>query len=502
MLKAAVILLASLAARAAAAEVPAVPVIAGVSVSGSSSGLSDRLLEAFPLRKGAAYSPEDLPLAREVVLSFYNARGYLEADADVSASVSGDEVSVSVAVSEGPRYVFGSTRFSGLRKLKVRAAERELDYAAGDFYEYSKVMSSLGRLQSLGWFEKLGVSVSSSAAGAVDVHFDLAEHPMLWLKGGVGYGSEERERVSLGLMHNNFLGRGYKAEVTGSLSTIWLEYRADVVNRHFLATRTELGSRSSWRRERREGYNMETAKTSLGLGRSLTESLRGSVTYRLQRNLIYRVAPGVSAYAPGLSRTRSVSLALNRDTSDEPFYPSRGSRSEFLLERSGGLWGGDVDFYKAHLGATAYMAAWRRTVFVVSGRGGFVRETGDTREVPIFERFFAGGANSIRGYAERAVGPSDSAGNPIGGRVTAGANSEFRFPVYGRLRGALFADGGQAALRTSGVSPREWKFGAGFGLRYRTPVGPLRADFGYKLNPDGEPSDGRWRLHLTLGESF
>ncbi|KAF0124798.1 MAG: outer membrane protein [Elusimicrobia bacterium] len=485
-----------------AEEAPRGPAVASVTVSGAASLKPGELEAVLPLRRGSPYGPAERDLLRDVVLSFYQARGYLEAAAVISESGDKDEVTLLVSVTEGRRYVFGATSFKGLEKLTHRTLARELEYSEGEPYEYSRVMASLGRLQGLGWFEKLGVLVSSSPAGAMDVAFDLREHPMLWLKGGVGYGSEERERLSLGLAQNNFLGRGYKAELTGSLSSIWLEYRADFVNRHFLASRTELSNTSSWRRERRDGYSMETAKTAVGLGRSLAEFLRGSVTYRLQRNLIYRVAPGVSAYAPGLSRTRSLSLALNRDTSDEPFYPSRGTRSEFLLERSGGLWGGDIDFYKTHLGATAYLSAWRGTVIVLSARGGFVRETGDTAEVPIFERFFSGGANSIRGYAERAVGPEDAEGNPIGGRVTAGANAEFRFPVYKKLRGALFADGGQSALSTSGVDPSRWKMGAGFGLRYRTPVGPLRADFGYKLNPGADPSDGRWRIHLTLGESF
>ncbi len=476
--------------------------MASVSVSGADSLEPGELEAVLPLRPGSPYGPEERELLRDVVLSFYQARGYLEAVAEISESVSGEDVSLLVSVAEGRRYIFGTTSFTGLEKLTARAVSREMEYSSGEPYEYSRVMASLGRLQGLGWFERLGVKVSSSPAGAMDVVFDLRENPMLWLKGGVGYGSEERERLSLGLAHNNFLGRGYKAELTGSISSIWLEYRADFVNRHFFASRTEFSNTSSWKRERRDGYTMETAKTAVGLGRSLARFLRGSVTYRLQRNLIYRVAPGVLAYAPGLSRTRSVSLALNRDDSDDPFYPSRGTRSELLLERSGGLWGGDIDFYKAHLGATAYLSAWRGTVLVLSGRGGFVRETGDTAEVPIFERYFSGGANSIRGYDERAVGPEDAAGNPIGGRVTAGANAEFRFPVYRKLRGALFVDGGQSALHTSGVEPARWKTGAGFGLRYRTPVGPLRADFGYKLNPGADPADGRWRVHLTLGESF
>ena len=100
------------------------------------------------------------------------------------------------------------------------------------------------------------------------------------------------------------------------------------------------------------------------------------------------------------------------------------------------------------------------------------------------------------------MGPTDASGNPLGGKLLLGASAEFRLPIYKKLRGALFLDGGQVADSLQGAAPRNWKYGAGAGLRYITPVGPIRVDFGYKLNPDKPALAELWRVHLSIGEAF
>ena len=318
----------------------------------------------------------------------------------------------------------------------------------------------------------------------------------------MGYGSEEKERLSLGLTHNNFLARGYKLELNGMLSRIWLEYKADFTDRHFLDSRTELHDSSVWRRELRSGYDMESIKNTLSFGRKLIANIYGSVQYRMQRTLIYNVDQELSETAPSLSQLRSAGISFNRDTTDDFFYPSKGLWSELTLERAGGIWGGDINIYKSSIKTTFYHGIWRGLTGLLSVRGAFVHETDRTPDVPIYERLFTGGANSIRGYAERDVGPADLNGNPLGGKVLLGANAELRFPVYKKLRGALFTDGGQVSDSLAGSVPRRWQYGAGGGLRYLTPVGPIRADFAYKLNTSKPTETELWRIHFSIGEAF
>jgi len=482
------------------------PQVSSVSFSGNSGFSQTELLDAVELRPGAAWTAEKEAFDKELLTSFYHNRGYSDARVSVSSLPDGTSVYVKVEITEGPIYSFGDTAVTGLRALSQRVVKKELDYKKGDPYSYERLIRSQSRLYAANWFERLRTSVSSSTASRlIDVKIAAREKPMLWVKTGVGYGSEEKERFTLGLTHNNFLGRGYQAQVSGTLSRIWLEYHGELLNRHFLFSGTELRDGLTWRRERREGYEMESVKNLLSLGRQLNKSLSASVQYRVQRTLIFEVDPLLTTEAPSLSRTRAVSVALNRDTTDDFFYPGGGSRSEAALERSGGFWGGDISFYKGTLRHTLYRRLFWKVTGLFSAAGGFIRETGRTPDVPIFERFFLGGGNSVRGYAERGVGPTDANGNPLGGKTSLQAHSELRFPLYKGFKGALFIDGGQVADSLSGSAPANWKYGAGGGLRYLTPVGPIRLDFGYKLNPEKPASLAKvdtWRIHFTIGEAF
>jgi outer membrane protein assembly complex protein YaeT len=476
--------------------------VASVTLSGNLFIQSAEIADYAALRPGAAWTPDLKLLSTQIISSLYRSRGFMEASVSISELAKGASVFLQLEVREGPRYTFGETSVSGLAKLRPETVKKELTYSAGDPYSQQKLLSSQGQLYATNWFETLGTRVSSATAGVMDVEILTEEKPLKWVKGGVGYGSEEKERFSLGVAHNNFLDRGYKLDLGWTVSRISLEYRADFLNRHFLDSRTELRGSSAWRRELREGYDMESVKNTVSLGRRLLADVYGSVQYRLQRTLTYNVDPSISAETPSLSRIRSAAVSFNRDTTDDFFYPSRGLRSELTLERSGGLWGGDINLYRASLRNTAYHRLFDDVTGLLSARWAFVRETGPTPDVPIYERLFYGGANSVRGYAERGVGPADASGNPLGGKVLLGASAELRFPIYKKLRGALFTDGGQVADSLRGAAPRRWQYGAGAGIRYRTPVGPIRADFGYKLNPDRPISPDLWRLHLSIGEAF
>src|SRR5262249_46477825 len=162
---------------------------------------------------------------------------------------------------------------------------------------------------------------------------------------------------------------------------------------------------------------------------------------------------------------------FNRDTADDPFFPRRGARTRLLLERDGGFLGGDIDMDKAVLETTLYRTLWGPLTAALTARAGALATFNGRTEAPIFHRFFTGGANTVRGWKERYVGPKAPGGAPLGGDWLAGASAELRFPLFWRLGGALFIDGGQVASTSDGVAPAFWKLGAGGGVRLRTPVG-------------------------------
>jgi outer membrane protein insertion porin family len=350
-------------------------------------------------------------------------------------------------------------------------------------------------------FNDLDIQVSTTPSHVANVAITLKEKPTKWIKGGVGWGSEEKERVSLTLTHENLFHRAYQLNLTTTFSRIWTEYRADFLNRYLWGSKTELRGESSWRREDWVGYDTEQTQATAGLGRLLFPSIRGSLSYRFRRTGVFNRDPSIALTTPDQSDSRSVIAAVNRDTANDFFSPSKGARTNLTLERSGGFLGGANNFNRAIFESKHYVKIRSGLVGAVAFRSAAVKAFSPSPEVPIFERLFIGGANTIRGYAERDVGPHDVLGSPLGGNYRLGGTVELRFPIYWLFGGAVFIDGGNVGRHPNDVAPSEWLYGTGLGVRLHTPVGPIRLDYGYKVNPLPGDRD-LWRLHLSVGEVF
>ena len=167
---------------------------------------------------------------------------------------------------------------------------------------------------------------------------------------------------------------------------------------------------------------------------------------------------------------------------------------------AGPFFGGDASFTKYQLETSWYLPLGSRAEIALGLRGGFTQLILNAGDLPLSERFFLGGDRSVRGYAYKGIGPQDDAGNPLGGNGFAQGNLELRFSLYKKLRGVLFFDAGELWADQAGLPPSGIKTSAGTGLRYETLVGPIRLDWGYKLDPEPGESPSRW--HLTIGYPF
>jgi outer membrane translocation and assembly module TamA len=207
------------------------------------------------------------------------------------------------------------------------------------------------------------------------------------------------------------------------------------------------------------------------------------------------------AVEPGTEIVGSLRPSLTWDLRDNPLNPTRGSLHFLAIEGAGAPLGSEVSYLKSEF-ATAWLFDWLRpTVIALSAQMGLATELGDTGELPIERRFFAGGESTIRGYGRNRVGPVDAAGNPRGGNARLLFNAEWRFPIWRFIHGALFVDTGTVRSRIIDLRLSEFKTGVGAGLRLVTPVGPIRFDVGYGLNPvPGD--DERLAFYFSVGYPF
>jgi outer membrane protein insertion porin family len=194
---------------------------------------------------------------------------------------------------------------------------------------------------------------------------------------------------------------------------------------------------------------------------------------------------------------------LIRDSRDDPFNPSKGSVNGIIIKDGAKILGSEVQFVKTTLQSSWYHSLTRWLVLAVSGRAGIAQKFGETEAIHCSERFFLGGRSTIRGYSQDTVGvPGQTLINlrPTGGNAMLLLNTELRLRLALRLGIVLFLDGGNVWVEYPDIQISDFKYSTGAGLRYNTPVGPLRLDWGYKL--DREIGESTSEFHFTLGHTF
>jgi outer membrane protein insertion porin family len=198
----------------------------------------------------------------------------------------------------------------------------------------------------------------------------------------------------------------------------------------------------------------------------------------------------------------AISASITNDTRDNLFLTRRGHRIQLSGFGTGGFLGGDVDVYGLNLEAVKYFQLPYDMIFHVVGEVATVDTWGDGDRVPIFDRLFLGGANSLRGFDYREVGPKDEDGEPIGGGSLARLTAELTFPVVQRVRGVVFYDVGFVNSGSFDWSPDDINANVGVGVRLDLPtIGPVRLDFGIPVQSD-EFNDSNGKFNFNIGYNF
>jgi outer membrane protein insertion porin family len=344
------------------------------------------------------------------------------------------------------------------------------------------------------------------------VEVTLRERKPWHLDFGLGYSNADGARGFIEAGHDDVFGTGTSVSVrqrlsAGGDSTRWAE-RTDVLGRVPFVLGTpwwvdmDLFQESSGQL----GYDFAHAGLWVDAHRDLfpeqITGLRGDLRYRLESVRYSNVDPELqqSDVTPGRQLIVSVTPVLTLDRRDEPLEPTRGSFNQIYVETGARILGSDIQFVKGWL-ETRWFFKWPPpTVIAVAGRLGLATPYGGSTALTIKDRFFAGGATTVRGFRQDRLGPLDANGNPTGGNATAILNLEWRFPIWRWFGGAVFVDSGTVTPEISDLNFSAFKTGAGAGLRIKTPVGPIRFDVGYALQPI--PGESRTQFYVTVGNPF
>jgi outer membrane protein insertion porin family len=486
--------------------------IGEVRFSGESGIPEEALRKAVKLKSGDLFNREVVLTDLLALTTLVNDEGY--AQALVSPAVEKRKeypvADVTYRFERGTKFRFGKVEITGNTKTLDRVVRHNLDVSDGRTYSATALKTSKENLTRTSFFKDVKISTAPSAVpGEMDAKIEVQEGPTGTLSGGIGYSSLDKIFGVVQLSENNLFGRGWKVALNSQFGARRTTYSIDFRDPHFFDTDFSLLLSAYNTRVLYTDFERKATGGRAGIGYNLTRFVNASLSLRADSTRILQAGPVSSQvlldeFARGQQRTRSLTFGVSRNTTDKHIDPSRGSVQSGSVEYAGGPLGGDTEFVKYFLNAKAFYPVTASTVFSWNALWAHVVPMVSDGEIPIFERFFLGGPYSIRGFRSRELSPRDpNTGEAVGGNKELIGNFEYLFPLVPEIgfKGVFFFDIGNTWEQ--GRWPwdgRQLRYAYGAGVRWYSPMGPLRFEWGWNLKPG--PDESKRVMEFTIGTAF
>ncbi|MBI5745641.1 MAG: outer membrane protein assembly factor BamA [Nitrospirae bacterium] len=468
----------------------------------STKGLREKLSS-----KGGDIVRRDL-LRKDVlaITDMYGEKGYVFAQAvpQMSSNRETRSVDITFDINEGDQVRVREINIYGNDKTRDKVIRREIKVTEQDIVNTRDLKRSFQKLNNLNFFETVEITPEQVGKDMMDLNVRVKEKSTGTFSVGGGYSSVDRFVALTDVTEGNLFGRGQlikgKIELGSRKTSYDITFKEPYLFDYPVSGTLDLFNTKrdfTTYSERRKGG-------AISLGKSFTEYTGGTLSYKFEKLNIFNVADDASDIVKaqiGETTTSSTGLSLYRDSRDYYFDPRSGSRNSVSFQYAGGFLRGDNEFIKTIGDSSWYYNPIWDTVISVHGRLGYaVGISGN--ELPVGERFYVGGINTIRGFAFGKAGPLDSNGNIIGANKELIFNMEYTFPLVqeAKIKGLLFFDAGKGFDDDEPISLDHIRYSAGTGIRWISPVGPLRLEWGYNLNrKEGEKQS---QMEFSIGTLF
>ena len=496
------------------------------------------LQNALPMKAGQPLDRALMQASRETALDVLRDHGHPYASVrvvELAGSAEKNRV-LALRADAGPAAVVGEIQIQGTQSVSDALVRRHLTFRPGAPYRVSTLRDSQRNLYRLELFQFANVEPvrSEEEATVVPVRVTVTEGKHRRVNFALGYGSEERARAEVDWRHVNFFGGARTASVRARYSGLDGGVRLNFNQPYLFSPRFTLGlSAQAWHTAE-PAFTLNTRGGRMTItrlfGRGSRQRLGGAppmslaLTYANEyeqysifdealNDLTFRddlIALGLDPRRGEAEGQRSaLILDATRNTTDNLLDAKRGYLASIHLEKAGTFLGGSFDYYELTGEGRYYQNIGDVMVLAAQVRGGSIDAQGNQEvRVPFFKRYFLGGATNLRGWGRFEVSPLSGGGLTIGGHTFATFSLEARFPVWSQLGGVLFLDGGNVWSNPWDFNLGDLRYDIGPGLRYKTPIGPIRVDLGYQLNPiegllvNGEEQKRRFRFHFSIGQAF
>lgn len=465
------------------------------------------LPDTLPVKTGDVFRESTYQQAEQQLREVFSRAGFAYVESTRKAEVNIDEgrVRIGYTITPGPSTVFGNTEIRGTDRVDDSLIERELAYRAGERFSSEKIAVTRAKILGLDLFSsvRIGPKPTTGNPPVVPMAVEVMEKPYREIKLGVGYSTEEEFRAQVEWRHLNWFGGGRQVSVQGKYSSVAASGAAELTQPHFLTPQTKAVLNLKYEQQKEETYNRNFSRSAPRIDHQFTPALSGFIGFRVEYDNLFDIAAATERALGDLRKQGWLSgpaMGVVWNTADSPFEPKKGAILSLMLEQAGVIWGGAYRFFKISGEAKRYYELGWDTVFAARLKLGLGDAIGAKDRFPLFERFYAGGENSVRGYGRRRLGPLSDSNDPLGGLSLLEGAIELRRPIWRDFGGAVFLDFGQVALRPFDVRIANLNFSSGFGVSYKSPVGPVRLDVGIPFQKP--PKDRPWQIHFSIGAFF
>lgn len=467
--------------------------------------------QKLKLKNGKRFREEDLVKDYEEILEKFSDSGFPYIEARVKPEIDSltNQVDLEWRLRSGEFYKFGEIDVQENKEVNSKVVKKGLEFKPNQTFNQSKLEVSHSQIYRLELFQYVNIQTKTpNEKNEIPITVVVKEKKQNSINYGIGYGTEETYRTKVNWTNRNFLGgaRILRTEAKHAGKILPLKIEVKLSQPFFLDNQNNLTVKPYFIWQDEESYESKKIGIETIFDRQLTEKTNFFVTTKVERDTVRAKSVDLEKELSDFYYKSVIRTGVIRNTTNKLFSPTKGTISKFEIEESGLLFKSNFNYYKASFGFRVYKEIFNDFVLASRIFVGAMKPYGSSRNTPVDERFYSGGANSVRGWQRQALGPRNFAEDsneliPVGGNSKIEGNFEQRFPIYKDFSGALFLDYGNVWSKWNSYDLNEIKFSWGTGLRYSTPIGPIRIDLAWKLNKQ-EVDKSSFNFFLSIGNAF
>ncbi|MDR9502525.1 MAG: outer membrane protein assembly factor BamA [Desulfurivibrionaceae bacterium] len=500
-------------------------VISDVEYSGDLlAAAQEELDQAAQELLGEPYFRRRKLLLKSRVLEIYGNLGFADALVEVNALEQEGEVILLCRIHSGPQITISAITISGHIRTRQGFIMDRLALERGEPFSLSRKRQSFSNLYQTGLFSRVGIDLAGGGdEGSRILAVEVEEAPARELFFHVGWGSYEMLRGGMGFQDSNMFGTGRTLRLEGNGSTRSENIEATAIDPWLLGHDIIATVPLYFRRREEPSFTRREMGSSILLTKKISEALEVGLGYLYKQTTLLEISADPEVEEPDSDYTlASVKAQATWDSRNDLFFPTRGRKFYGALEVAEPALGSSISFWRLSAGMRHFIKITPKTTLGLRYDTGLILPGRNQITIPLGERFFNGGENSVRSFRESELGPQDLSGDPLGGMAYNVATIELRRQLGDRTAATLFVDYGNISpnrshdelnqppysSRSQVISDtmddyfRDFRPAVGTGLLYLLPIGPLRLDFAWNPDQNAERGEDELVIHFSIGMAF